>query len=59
MRWEAQGKTLEPAKPLVTGFQESDGERWGRPVDVVPAPGGALFISDDTAGAIYKLTPPR
>jgi glucose/arabinose dehydrogenase len=59
MRWDAKKRTLEPAKPLVTGFQDEDGERWGRPVDVVPGPEGALFVSDDTAGAIYKLTPPR
>jgi glucose/arabinose dehydrogenase len=59
LRWEAKHHTLLPAKTLVGGFQESDGERWGRPVDVVPGPEGALFVSDDTAGAIYKLTPPR
>lgn len=59
MRWDAKQRTLEPAKTLVSGFQEEDGERWGRPVDVVPGPEGALFVSDDTAGAIYKLTPPR
>jgi glucose/arabinose dehydrogenase len=59
MRWDAKRRTLEPAKTLVSGFQDRDGERWGRPVDVVPGPEGALFVSDDTAGAIYKLTPPR
>jgi glucose/arabinose dehydrogenase len=58
MRWDAKKRTLEPAKTLVSGFQDEDGERWGRPVDVVPSPEGALFVSDDTAGAIYKLTPP-
>jgi glucose/arabinose dehydrogenase len=59
MRWDAKGRTLEPARTLVSGFQNSGGERWGRPVDVVPGPEGALFVSDDTAGAIYKLVPPR
>ena len=58
MHWNAKKRTLEPAAILVTGFQEESGERWGRPVDVVPGPEGALFVSDDTAGAIYKLTPP-
>jgi glucose/arabinose dehydrogenase len=58
MRWDAKRRTLEPARTLVSGFQDEDGERWGRPVDVVPGPEGALFVSDDTAGAIYKLTPP-
>jgi glucose/arabinose dehydrogenase len=58
MRWDAQKRTLEPAETMVSGFQEPNGERWGRPVDVVPGPEGALFVSDDTAGAIYKLAPP-
>jgi glucose/arabinose dehydrogenase len=59
MRWDAKKKTLLPAKTMVSGFQDSDGNRWGRPVDAVPGPEGALFVSDDTAGAIYKLTPPH
>ena len=58
LRWDEEKRTLEPAQVLVSGFQDEDGERWGRPVDVVPGPEGALFVSDDTAGAIYKLTPP-
>jgi glucose/arabinose dehydrogenase len=57
--WDAKNHTLLPARTLVDGFQEADGERWGRPVDVVPGPEGDLFVSDDTAGAIYKLAPPR
>jgi hypothetical protein len=43
---------------LTDGFQESDGSRWGRPVDAVPGPDGNLYVSDDTAGAIYRLSPP-
>jgi glucose/arabinose dehydrogenase len=56
--WDEKTQTLLPAQTLVGGFQEADGERWGRPVDVVAGPEGDLFVSDDTAGAIYKLTPP-
>jgi glucose/arabinose dehydrogenase len=33
-----------------------DGEAWGRPVDVEIAPDGSLFVSDDLAGAIYRIT---
>ncbi len=29
---------------------------WGRPADVLPLPDGSLLISDDTAGAIYRVT---
>ena len=59
MAWDAAKHTLEPAVTLVTGFQNADGSRWGRPADAVPGPGGALYVSDDTAGAIYRLTPRR
>jgi glucose/arabinose dehydrogenase len=55
--WDERTHTLLPAETLVSGFQDEDGNRWGRPVDVVPAPDGSLFVSDDTAGAIYRLTP--
>ncbi|MBI4551305.1 MAG: sorbosone dehydrogenase family protein [Candidatus Latescibacteria bacterium] len=29
---------------------------WGRPVDVLVMPDGALFVSDDHAGAIYRIS---
>ena len=44
---------------MITGFQDAGGSRWGRPVDAVPGPGGALYVSDDTAGAIYRFAPSR
>ncbi|MGE0448807.1 MAG: sorbosone dehydrogenase family protein [Vicinamibacterales bacterium] len=28
---------------------------WGRPVDLLQTPDGALLVSDDTAGAIYRI----
>lgn len=29
---------------------------WGRPVDVLVMPDGALLVSDDKAGAVYRIT---
>lgn len=29
---------------------------WGRPVDIIVAHDGALFVSDDRAGAIYRIS---
>jgi glucose/arabinose dehydrogenase len=29
---------------------------WGRPVDVLVMPDGALLVSDDQAGAVYRIT---
>lgn len=31
-------------------------EHWGRPVDVEIAPDGSLFVSDDYANAIYRIS---
>lgn len=31
-------------------------QAWGRPVDVLVMPDGALLVSDDLAGAIYRIT---
>jgi glucose/arabinose dehydrogenase len=55
--WQAKGKTLGPAISLVSGFQESDGSRWGRTADAVAGPDGALYVTDDTAGAVYRIVP--
>jgi glucose/arabinose dehydrogenase len=57
LAWNASKGTLEPAITLVSGFENADGSYWGRPVDAVPGPDGALYVSDDKAGAIYRLVP--
>jgi glucose/arabinose dehydrogenase len=50
--------TLGPQQTLLTGFQDDDGSRWGRPVMAVQGPDRALYVSDDLAGAIYRVTSP-
>lgn len=57
LAWSAAKRTLAPASALVSGFDNPDHSFWGRPVDAVPGPDGALYVSDDTAGAIYRLAP--
>ena len=54
--WEDGG--LGPQQTLVGGFQFADGSRWGRPVAAVAGPDGAVYITDDEAGAVYRLAPP-
>ncbi len=49
---------LGAQQTLVGGFQGTDGERWGRPVTAIPGPDGAVYITDDDAGAVYRLAPP-
>jgi glucose/arabinose dehydrogenase len=50
--------SLGPQQTLMSGFQNQDGSRWGRPVMAVQGPDHALYVSDDLAGAVYRLTPP-
>ncbi|MCB5184756.1 PQQ-dependent sugar dehydrogenase [Methylobacillus gramineus] len=40
---------------FVTGWQTRNGA-WGRPVDVVVGPDGALYVSDDRAGLVYRIS---
>ena len=40
---------------FITGWQQANGNRWGRPVDVVVAADGSVLVSDDDAGAIYRV----
>jgi glucose/arabinose dehydrogenase len=49
---------LGPQQTLLTGFQDESGARWGRPVMAVQGPDDALYVSDDYAGAIYRVTAP-
>jgi len=54
---------LEGARPVedksfAEGWLQGE-EAWGRPVDVLVMPDGALLVSDDRAGAIYRITATR
>ncbi|NML09891.1 sorbosone dehydrogenase family protein [Sphingobium sp. AR-3-1] len=46
------------AKPvdLLTGFLDKDGAARGRPVDVAADAKGALLVSDDVGGVIWRVT---
>jgi glucose/arabinose dehydrogenase len=41
-------------KVFAEGFRK-EGKLWGRPVDVQVMPDGAVLVSDDYAGAIYRI----
>jgi len=52
LTWGADGSIAE--SDFLTGF-EVDEDVIGRPVDVLDGPDGALYVSDDFAGAIYRV----
>jgi len=41
---------------FATGFVVNDASAWGRPVGVTVTPGGALYVSDDAGGTIWRIT---
>ncbi|MGI3781541.1 MAG: PQQ-dependent sugar dehydrogenase [Janthinobacterium lividum] len=43
---------------IMSGFQNSSGDRWGRPVAAIQGADGNVYVSDDYADAVYRLTPP-
>ena len=42
-------------EPFAEGWLQGE-ERWGRPVDVLVMPDGALLVSDDFGDAIYRIS---
>jgi glucose/arabinose dehydrogenase len=43
--------------PFMTGFLDTKTDAfWGRPVDVLQMPDGALLVSDEQNGAIYRVS---
>ena len=43
------------AEVFAEGWLEGE-NHWGRPVDVQVMPDGALLVSDDLAGALYRIS---
>ncbi len=52
LHWRDDGTIDE--RDFMTGF-ERDGDVIGRPVDVAEGPDGALYVSDDYAGSVYRV----
>jgi glucose/arabinose dehydrogenase len=52
LHWQDDGSIVE--KDFLSGFLEGDNVI-GRPVDVAEGPDGAVYVTDDYAGAIYRV----
>lgn len=55
LRLDEQGM-LEGMEDFVTGWLAPDGKVLGRPVDVRIEPGGIMYVTDDYAGVVYRIT---
>ena len=50
-----ENNTATSYEVFAEGWLQKDGA-WGRPVDVLVMPDGALLVSDDRAGVIYRIS---
>jgi glucose/arabinose dehydrogenase len=48
------GGKVQSYQPFAEGWLQGE-SAWGRPADVQVAPDGSLLVSDDTAGAVYRI----
>jgi glucose/arabinose dehydrogenase len=48
--------SADKTEVFASGWLTSDGEYLGRPVDVAQLRDGSLLVSDDLAGALYRIT---
>ena len=55
MRVQLKGDQVTEYTPFAEGWLQGE-KTWGRPVDVQVMPDGALLVSDDYAGAIYRIS---
>lgn len=53
-RLDAQGN-YQSEEDFISGWL-SNGDVLGRPVDILIQPGGIMYITDDKAGAVYRVT---
>ena len=56
-----KGKPTGDYEDFLTGFVTPEGDAWARPVGVAVAPDGALLVSDDASGTVWRVayTGPR
>ena len=55
MQVKLDGDRAVSYEPFATGWLQN-GTAWGRPVDVLVMPDGALLVSDDKADVIYRIS---
>ena len=59
IRFDERGNPKGLPVPVLTGFLTGDGKTHGRPTWLAWDKGGALLVSDDTAGIIWRVINPQ
>jgi glucose/arabinose dehydrogenase len=55
MKLDAKGN-YSGTEDFITGWLTKDGKKIGRPAGIVAMPGGTVYVSDDEAGIIYRVS---
>jgi glucose/arabinose dehydrogenase len=50
------GRPTGEYEDFLTGFVADDDGVWGRPVDVAVAPDGALLVTEDANGTLWRIS---
>ena len=58
VKFDANGNPLDLPRTVLTGFLTGNGKTHGRPVWLAWAHDGALLVSDDTGGVIWRVIAP-
>ena len=58
VKFDANGNPLGLPIPVLTGFLGGKGDTRGRPTWLAFDQGGALLVTDDTAGIVWRVTAP-
>lgn len=53
---DAEGNSTGEPVDFLTGFMNDEGLIYGRPVDIILEPGGTMYVSDDRAGTILRIS---
>ena len=60
IKFNDKGEPQGPPEDFISGWirpRETKKGKWmGRPVGLVIGPDGALYVSDDSAGVVYRVT---
>ena len=56
VKLDDKGQPVGGAQDFITGWQNEKGRRNGRVVDVLVGTDGSMYVSDDQAGLIYRVT---
>jgi len=56
VRLDVEGDKIIGEQDFVSGWLRPDGSKLGRPVDVIVDDSGAIYVSDDKTGLIYRVS---